>query len=95
MTGKNRGGDLIDPCTWVYGSVIGVPCSDVNPIFHFSGDPVSSIGWIQISPCYMRMYTNIGPFVLPANERVDIWTAYIVGRGNNNLKLSYKIERIH
>ncbi len=92
MTGKNRIGEYTNPCDSLHGVVIGVPCEEVNPIFHFSGDPVSSIGWIQISPCYMRMYTNIGPFVLPANERVDIWTAYIVGRGNNNLNSITKLK---
>lgn len=92
MTGKNRIGEYTNPCDSLHGVVIGVPCAEVNPIFHFSGDPVTSIGWIQISPCYMRMYTNIGPFELPANEKVDIWTAYIVGRGTNNLNSVTKLK---
>lgn len=92
MTGKNRGGDLIDPCTWVYGSVIGVPCSDVNPIYHYAGDPVTPYGWIDNSYSDERMWTNIGPFELPANEKVDIWTAYIVGRGENNLNSITKLK---
>jgi hypothetical protein len=38
------------------------------------------------------MFTNIGPFRLPANENIDIWTAYIVGRGNNNLNSITKLK---
>src|SRR5690606_9451938 len=49
-------------------------------------------GWIDNSYTDKRMWTNIGPFEIPANEKVDIWTAYIVGRGNNNLTSVTKLK---
>jgi hypothetical protein len=92
MTGKNLLGQYTDPCTWLGGVVYGVPCADVNPIYHYSGDPVNSFGWINNYPCDQRMWTNVGPFTLPQNEKVDIWTAYIVGRGNDNLNSVTKLK---
>ncbi|MBE0551054.1 MAG: T9SS type A sorting domain-containing protein [Ignavibacterium sp.] len=92
MTARNTLGELLDPCSWSGGTVIGVPCDQVNPIYHLSGDPVNQSGWIHTHACDQRMFTNIGPFELPANEKVDIWTAYIVGRGNNNLNSVTKLK---
>jgi hypothetical protein len=92
MKGMDKIGEYTNPCDWFHGMVLGVPCEDVNPIFFYSGNPVEPYGWIHVTPCDMRMWTNIGPFELPANEKVDIWTAYIVGRGNNNLNSITKLK---
>ena len=92
MAGKNIMGEFTDPCNWQFGFVNGVPCNQVNPIYHYSGDPVNSFGWIHNTPCDQRMWTNIGPFNLPQNEKVDIWIAYIVGRGNDNLNSVTKLK---
>jgi hypothetical protein len=44
-------GTYIDPCTWPYGSIFdGTDCSDVNPVFIYSGDPVNNSGWINTFP---------------------------------------------
>jgi hypothetical protein len=92
MSGKNILGQYTDPCNWSYGNIFGVPCSEVNPIYHYSGDPVNSFGWVHKTPCDQRIWTNIGPFNLPQNEKVDIWVAYVVGRGNNNLNSVTKLK---
>jgi hypothetical protein len=92
MSGKNILGQFTDPCNWSYGNIFGVPCSEVNPIYHYSGDPVNYFGWVHNTPCDQRMWSNIGPFNLPQNEKVDIWAAYIVGRGDNNLNSVTKLK---
>ncbi len=83
--GYDRFGNLIDPCTWPYGTVIGVNCSEVNPLFMYSGDPVANIGWINISPDDQRIMTVTGPFNLTSDQPTDIWVAYVLGRGSNAL----------
>jgi hypothetical protein len=85
MTGKDKFGNYLDPCTWNYGTVTGVNCNDVNPLFWYSGDPVTNTGWINNNPADQRMMINTGPFQLKENEPIDIWIAYIVGRGSNAL----------
>ena len=48
MLGTNKFGNVLDPCTWTYGSVLGgVPCAEVDPRFFYSGDPVTQTGWIN------------------------------------------------
>ncbi|GMU95273.1 T9SS type A sorting domain-containing protein [Ignavibacterium album] len=83
--GYDSYGNLIDPCTWPYGTVIGVNCSEVNPMFMYSGDPVANIGWINISPDDQRIMTTAGPFNLTSDQPTDIWVAYVLGRGSNAL----------
>ncbi|MEJ5262699.1 MAG: sialidase family protein, partial [Ignavibacterium sp.] len=85
IKGYDKFGNLIDPCNWSYGTVAGINCNNVNPLFMYSGDPVSNYGWINILPDDQRTMTNIGPFNLKANQPVDIWVAYVVGRGSNAL----------
>ena len=92
--GKMLNGEYVDPCTSIYGTVFGgVNCNAVNPRYWFSGDPVSNYGWIDTQAGDYRMLTNIGPFTLNANEDMDIWTAYIVGRGNSALGSVTKLKQ--
>jgi len=82
MLGRNKVGDLLDPCTFNLGDVIGVDCNAVNPLFWYSGDPVTGIGWINNRPTDQRQMTNTGPFNLVVGEPdVDIMVAYVVGQG--------------
>jgi len=60
-------------------------CSDINPSFIYSGDPINNIGWIGIVPADQKMILNTGPFKLEKNKPVDIMAAYIVGQGSNYL----------
>jgi len=86
MLGLNRVGQRLDPCTWGFGQVRGgVNCSLVNPLFSYSGDPVTDVGWINIFPTDQRQMSNTGPFKLVKNQPVDIVVAYVVGRGSNAL----------
>jgi hypothetical protein len=86
MHGLTRIGDVIDPCNWSYGEVRGgVDCSQVNPMFWYSGDPVTDIGWINTYATDQRQMPNIGPFTLEAGREIEIFVAYVVGQGNDPL----------
>lgn len=83
--GRDRFGNYIDPCTWLFGTVYGVPCETVNPIFFYSGDPITKTGWVDTTPLDNRMMANVGPFKLEKNKPVEIITAYVGGRGDSPL----------
>lgn len=83
--GKTKEGIYLNPCTWEVGVVYGEPCNQINPLFVFSGNPVENTGWINTLASDYRMYVITGPFNLKLNEPVDIWGAFIVGRGTSNL----------
>jgi hypothetical protein len=51
----------------------------------YSGNPFTNYGWINNFPTDQRILTSVGPFNLKANQPVDIWVAYVVGRGTNAL----------
>jgi hypothetical protein len=84
--GLTRFGDLLDPCTWSYGEVRGgVNCSQVNPMFWYSGDPVMDYGWINVGPRDQRQMQNTGPFTLEKNKQYEVFVAYNVGQGTDYL----------
>ena len=85
LRGYNSYGEIINPCSLEIGNVVGVSCSDVNPFYLYSGDPESNFGWLDTLALDQRILVNTGPFKLKQNEPVEIWGAYIVGRGSNNL----------
>ncbi len=86
MLGLNRVGQILDPCTWGFGQVRGgVNCAQVNPLFSYSGDPVTNTGWINNFPTDQRLMSNTGPFKMIKNVPVDIVVAYVVGRGTDAL----------
>ena len=85
LLGRSVTGQLFDPCTLPFGNVFGIPCTEINSLFLYSGDPVTNMGWINTYPADQRILTNTGSFTLNQNEPVDIWVAYIVGRGNSAL----------
>ncbi|MCK5087151.1 MAG: hypothetical protein KAQ90_06500, partial [Melioribacteraceae bacterium] len=97
LKGLNQAGEVIDPCDWEFGEVMGgLNCEDVNPFFMYSGDPVSLTGWIHTGPDDQRQLSNTGPFTLEANKPVDIVVAYVVGRNTSaiaSLKEAKKIDR--
>ncbi|MBK7868152.1 MAG: hypothetical protein IPJ75_14875, partial [Ignavibacteriales bacterium] len=48
LTGKNRTGEYLNPCTWAFGEVRGgVNCQLVNPFYVYSGNPLTNTGWIN------------------------------------------------
>jgi hypothetical protein len=86
MLGLNMVGELIDPCTFPTGKVLGgINCSEVNPIYWFSGDPVTETGWINTYSSDQRSITNVGQFDLSAGQTKEVMVAYILGRGNDPL----------
>jgi hypothetical protein len=86
MLGRNRLGNSFDPCDTLYGKVMGgIDCNDVNPLFWYSGDPVTQIGWIGTHRDDQRSLLNVGPFALKEGEDKEIFLAYIVGQGTTPL----------
>jgi hypothetical protein len=83
MLGLDKLGNHLDPCLWTFGEVRGgVPCTDVDDKFWYSGDPVSNVGWINIFETDQRQMSNTGPFQLVKDKPVDIWVAYVIATGN-------------
>ena len=46
MTGKNKLGQIIDPCASDQHGVVlgGVDCNLINPFYWYSGDPITNVG---------------------------------------------------
>jgi hypothetical protein len=86
MKGLDQFGFSIDPCTWSYGQVLGgINCSDVNPKYMYSGDPIFSNGWINNFPVDQRTLVNTGPFILEQDNPIEILVCYVIGRGADAL----------
>jgi hypothetical protein len=84
--GLNNTGIPFNPCIYPLGSVLGgIDCNSINPIFMYSGDPVTNIGWLNNTPEDQRFISNYGPFQLRKNQPVDIILAYVIGRGSDAL----------
>lgn len=84
MLGLTRLGDVVDPCTWLYGTVQGgVDCSQINPMFWYSGDRVNNYGWINNTPRDQRQLLNVGPFTLLKDKECEVFVAYSVGQGTD------------
>jgi hypothetical protein len=82
MIGLTRLGDIVDPCTWLYGTVQGgVDCSQVNPMFWYSGDRVNNLGWVNNTPRDQRQLQTVGPFTLLKDKEYEIFVAYNIGQG--------------
>jgi BNR repeat-like domain/Secretion system C-terminal sorting domain len=83
---RDRMGFLLDPCDTLYGRVFGnVDCNQVNPMFWFSGDPVTQQGWLDIKAADDRKFSSIGPVKLEKDKPIEIILALIVGRGSGAL----------
>ena len=86
MLGKTIGGGIINPCTYSFGKVNGgINCANVDPLFLYSGDPVSNTGWINTNPTDQRQVSSVGPFTLQKGKSVEIVVAYVVGQGTSAL----------
>ena len=86
LLGLTRIGELVDPCNWPYGQVLGgVNCATLDPGFLYSGNPVTSVGWINSVPADYRMLVNTGPFNLELDKPIDIIVCYLIGRGSSAL----------
>lgn len=85
MQGKFPEDQYLDPCSWQYGTVINEDCAGIDPVFMYSGDPVSRRGWIDTSQTDIRMTSSTGPFQLEVDKPIEILVAYTVGRGTDPL----------
>lgn len=86
LGGRDRNGAPLNVCTWAFGNGSQLAnCNQINSMFMYSGDPVTSNGWLNIYPTDQVMMLNTGPFTLEINKPVDIIAAYVVGRGTNPL----------
>ena len=84
MLGLTRLGDIVDPCIWPYGIVQGgVDCSQINPMFWYSGDRVSNYGWVNNTPRDQRQLENVGPFTLLKDKEYEIFVAYNIGQSTD------------
>ncbi|MFC2119770.1 T9SS type A sorting domain-containing protein, partial [Bacteroidota bacterium] len=84
--GRLKFGEFLDPCNDTWGGVFGgVDCSTVDPLFWYSGDPVTNVGWINTGPTDQRHMTNVGPFTLRQDEEIEVLVAYVVGQGSDRL----------
>jgi hypothetical protein len=84
MTGQKRSGGYFDPCSPVWGVVLGgIDCNQINPVFLYSGDPETEVGWINTIVTDHRMVVNTGYFTLRENEPVTIIVGYTIGQGNS------------
>jgi len=86
MLGKDRFGVIPDPCSFPYCEVKGgVNCSEVDPYFWSSGDPVTDVGWISRFSWDVRNLVTTGPFKLEKDKPQEIIAAYVLGRGTDYL----------
>jgi len=84
ILGQLNYGGLPNPCTFSFGQVRGgVDCNDVNPVFWFSGDPVTDLGWICTQNRDTRNLVSTGPFLLEKDKPQEIIIAYVMGRGTD------------
>jgi hypothetical protein len=84
--GLDNLGRYINVCTDAIGTVFGnYNCSDINPIFHYSGNPVIPDGWVMTKPIDVRLLLTTGFFQLKKDEPVDIWGVYVASRGVDSL----------
>ncbi len=81
MQGLGQQCDIVNPLYWGIGGT-----AQDNPLFRFSGDPVSGTGWRQTGGDDQRMHVNTGPFRMDVGDVQDIVTAFVVGRGNDELE---------
>lgn len=86
LEGKYFDGNLVDPCTFLYGEVFGEDsCELIDPLRWFSGDPVTNKGWVFTLPGSIYDITSTGKFDLIKNKPIDIIMAYVVGQGSDPL----------
>lgn len=84
LTGKNRFGDYYNVCKdTTYGMVLDIDCSEINPLFWFSGNPFKQEGWINTKPLDYRQHVNTELFELIKDEPQDIIISITVGHGYN------------
>lgn len=84
--GLDGNGNALNPCDTLWGKVYGnIECTNVNPIYWFSGNPVDRNGWLDRIALDDRKFASIGPFTLEKSKPIEIILALVVGRGSDEL----------
>lgn len=84
--GLNIFGNPIDVCNNNFSTVFGnYNCYEINPIYHFSGNPVIPDGWVITMADDVFFFSTVGYFQLIKDKPVDIWGVYVAGRGIDSL----------
>ncbi len=95
MLGRYYTGEIIDPCNWELGEVFDDDCSQINPLFWYSGDPLTKKGWINTFVNDQRQLISTGLFELIKDQPQEIIIAYTLAEGYNNIPaFSVARERI-
>ncbi len=89
--GQDRTGQSINPLTFGFGTGAD---AGTNPLYMYSGDPVTGSGWRDEPPDDKRIMINSGPFDMNVNDTMDVLVALIVGRGSDELN-SITVTRSH
>ncbi len=93
MLGFDKAGNELDPCDWALGN--NPPgCESIDNRFWYSGDPVTSTGWLNTNATDQRQMQNTGPFELVRDQELEIVVAYIVGQGTDPLNSVTEARRI-
>jgi len=86
MLGRLKLGEPIDPCDDPWGGVFGgVPCETINPLYWYSGNPVTNVGWLNNLSTDQRMLVHTGPFSLEVDKPITIIVGYTIGQGDSPL----------
>lgn len=92
QTGRTNQGSMIDPCSMGNGSTLA-NCSQLDPLFLFSGDPETSNGWLLNYGLDVRFWTTTGPFSLAPGESRDVIGAYIISEGSSPLNAVTRLKQ--
>ncbi len=94
--GKDLLGREIDVCSWNFGNGNELAdCSQINPKYMYSGNPVDSTGWLNNFGSDIRIILSTGPFKLEVGKPIELLIAYIVNRGEdeiNSLVLAKSVD---
>ena len=68
-----------DPCNTRYSEVMGIPCTEVDKRFIYSGDPIAQKGWNNTGGSDKEFLLSTGSFNLTINEPIEIIYAFAIG----------------
>jgi len=78
--GKDDWGQRVDPKDFGVGAD-----QSTNPLYFFSGDPLSGSGWLDNVAYDKKMLTTAFAKVLQPEESIEFYAALVLGKGNSPL----------
>ncbi len=70
---------------WGNEDSLGNAVDTINTKYMFSGNPVTSEGWLNETKTDWRFLNSTGPFLLEKGKPIELIYAYIIGRGDSPL----------